>query len=179
MALETLVVNSSADPNFRLRAIDGGDLEELRTWKNANKGSFFLRSDITPEQQSNWFDSFSQRHDDHMFVVEQQTPTGWEKIGCMGYRLLEDEGCVDGYNIIRSRRIEPASFTMSDAFRLMLAQAAGKYPGFPLKLKVLTGNPAVAWYERNGFRITERSDDHVEMELEAGSIDDVQVIINY
>jgi hypothetical protein len=108
-----------------------------------------------------------------MFVVEQQVGGEWEKIGCMGFRLLTVEGCVDAYNIIRSHKIEPADFVFADPFRLMLAYAGSLY-SLPTRCKVLTENPAVQWYERNGFAIVGEGDGYVLMELDKDSIKDLE-----
>jgi hypothetical protein len=138
-----------------------------------NRNSFFLKDEITPEQQSAWFAAFRKRENDRMFVVEQQVGNKWEKIGCMGFRLLTDEGCVDAYNIIRSQKIEPADFVFADPFRLMLAYAGSLY-SLPIRCKVLTENPAVHWYERNGFAIVGEGDGYVLLELDKDSIKDLE-----
>jgi hypothetical protein len=169
-----ITLNIPKHPDLRLRSIHHPDIENLRRWKNANKQSFFLAEDITAEQQEKWYSVFSQRVHDHMFIVEQETADGWKSIGCMGFRRLEDESCVDGYNIIRAERIEPASFTMSDAFLAMLAYAAHQYPALPLQVKVLSHNPATSWYEKNGFHVIEQRDDHVLMELDTSVLQHIE-----
>ena len=89
------ILTLTGHEDLRLRTINENDIEDLRSWKNENKNSFFLSQDITPEQQQKWFTAFSARENDHMFIVEQQTEGHWKKIGCMGFRRLDDEGCVD------------------------------------------------------------------------------------
>lgn len=152
--------------DLRLRSIDRQDTENLRNWKNANKQFFFLNQDITPEQQQNWYNQFATRPHDHMFIVEQRVGEDWLPIGCMGFRKLEDEQCVDAYNIIRSQKIGQAGFTMSDAFLVMLSYAASLHPGWPLQVKVLSQNPAIEWYKKNGFAITGEGDGYVQMDLD-------------
>lgn len=159
------MLTSAAHPDLRLRMIGQADIENLRTWKNANKNSFFLNQDITPGQQEKWYQGFSAREEDFMFIVEQLDEDRWTGIGCMGFRKLDDEACVDGYNIIRAKKIEPASFTMSEAFRLMLAYAASLYPELPIRVKVLSHNPAVAWYEKNDFSLIGKADNYHLLEL--------------
>ena len=163
--------------DMRLRMIGIGDIEDLREWKNANKNSFFSQQDITSEQQGAWYAKFREREDDFMFVVEQMVDERWEKIGCMGFRLLLDEDCVDGYNIIRSRKVGESSFSMSDAFRTMLAYADSQHPDMPLRVKVLSGNPAVAWYERNGFATIDERDDYYLMEVDKQQLEDVVLTV--
>ncbi len=163
--VNNLILSLAGHPDLRIRMIGNDDIEALRTWKNEHKNSFFLKQEITAEQQEKWYAAYSGREHDHMFVVEQLEAVEWKKIGCMGFRKIEDEGCVDAYNIIRSRKIEPASFTMSEAFNAMLAYAASLYPGLPLQVKVLSGNPAVQWYRKNRFSILKEVDNYFLMEL--------------
>ena len=162
---KNLILSLTTHPDLRLRTIDKRDIENLRKWKNENKTSFFLKQEITAEQQEKWYSGFVNREHDHMFVVEQKSGEEWKKIGCMGFRKLDEEECIDGYNIIRAIKIEPASFSMSDAFRGMLAFAGSKYPELPIRVKVLSHNPAIGWYEKNGFAIIGREADHVLMEI--------------
>ncbi|MBL0274393.1 MAG: hypothetical protein IPQ06_15310, partial [Chitinophagaceae bacterium] len=71
--------------DMRLRTIEKKDIENLRTWKNENKTSFFLNQDITPEQQEKWYGMFITREHDYMFIVEQHVGNEWKEIGCMGF----------------------------------------------------------------------------------------------
>lgn len=174
---KNLTLSLARFPDLRLRAIDKSDIENLRNWKNENKNSFFLKQEITREQQERWYESFSEREHDHMFIVEQLVGEYWSAIGCMGFRKLAEEGSVDGYNIIRSRKIGTASFNMSEAFRLMLAYAASVYPDLPVRVKVLSGNPAVAWYEKNDFSILNEQDGYYAMELDKNSLNDFKHFI--
>ena len=177
ITVKNKIVSDSRHPDMRLRMIDISDIGELREWKNANKNSFFLRDDITPEQQGTWYANFRERENDFMFVVEQRVGDEWQKVGCMGFRLLPDEGCVDGYNIIRSRRFNGASFSMSDAFIAMLAYADAEYPDQPIRVKVLSGNPAVEWYERNGFATIDEKDGYKLMEVDKQRLEDVSLSV--
>ncbi len=173
MDTTNLILSLSGHPDFQLREIGIQDIENLRTWKNENKNSFFLNQDITPEQQQNWFEKFVSRENDYMFIVEQKVGEDWEKIGCMGFRKLEQEGCIDAYNIIRSKKIEPASFTMSDVFLTMLAYAASLFPDLPIRCKVLSKNPAVEWYKKNSFSIVAPVENYYLMELSNDAIKNI------
>jgi hypothetical protein len=166
MSTLSITILPKGHHDLRLRSINSNDLENLRQWKNENKQSFFMNQDITAEQQQKWYSNFSERPDDHMFIVEQLDSENWVPIGCMGYRKLDDERCVDCYNIIRAVRLQPASFTMTDAFGTMLSYTAKNYPGLPIQVKVLSGNPAVSWYERNGFSKLYEKENYFLMELD-------------
>jgi hypothetical protein len=178
MSKINLGISLPAHPDVRLRSVTENDLENLRNWKNANKHSFFLNQDITPEQQQQWYRNFYKRKHDHMFIVEQLVDTSWVAIGCMGFRKLDEEGCVDGYNIIRAQKLEPASFSMSEAFRAMLAYAVSVYPDWPVQVKVLTNNPAIAWYQKNSFAIIDRVDNYCLMELDKTSLSNIEWTVN-
>jgi len=179
MSDKNVILSAAEHADLRLRAIGREDIENLRVWKNKNKGSFFLNRDILPEEQEKWFEAFSERDEDFMFVVEQSVNDSWETIGCMGFRRLADEGCIDAYNIMRGSNPAPASFAMSDAFRLMLAYAASLYPDLPIQCKVLCKNPAVEWYQKNNFSIVgERSGEYYLMELAKDSLQNISVNIS-
>lgn len=176
---KNVILSTAEHADLRLRAIGREDIENLRVWKNKNKGSFFLNRDITPEEQEKWFEAFKARDEDYMFVVEQLVDGDWESIGCMGFRRLADEACVDAYNIMRGANPAPASFAMRDAFRLMLAYAASLYRDLPIRCKVLCKNPAVEWYKKNDFSIVgERSEEYYLMELAKDSLQNCSVNIS-
>jgi hypothetical protein len=178
---KNLILSLAEHADLRLRSIGREDIENLRIWKNRHQGSFFLNRDILPGEQEKWFAAFENRGDDFMFVVEQEeTSEGdWRSIGCLGFRKLTDEACVDAYNIMRGEKgAHPASFTMSDAFRAMLAFAASKYEDLPIRCKVLCNNPAVEWYKKNDFSIIENvNDEYYLMELDKASLVGCDVII--
>ena len=171
------ILRATEHPDLRLKMIDEGDIESLRKWKNLNRESFFLKSEITADQQREWYAAFRGRPDDFMFVVEQIRDARWEKIGCMGFRVLDDNS-IDAYNIIRSQKIEPSSFTMADVFRNMLAYANILHKDKPIRCKVLASNPAVSWYERNGFAKLEEKDGYFLMELDKSAIKDLSPVID-
>ncbi len=176
---KNLILSLADHADLRLRAIGGQDIENLRVWKNKHQGSFFLNRDITPEEQEKWFAAFDARADDFMFVVEQLAGDDWQAIGCLGFRKLTDEASVDAYNIMRGEKsASGASFTMSDAFRAMLAFAASKYQDLPIRCKVLCNNPAGDWYKKNNFSIIESvRDEYYLMELDKASLNGLNVII--
>jgi hypothetical protein len=174
---KNLVLYSAAHADLRLRAINKSDIENLRTWKNRFKSTCFLSEDISPQQQENWYTSFSTRQGDFMFVVEQEVMREWKGIGCMGFRRLENEGCMDAYNMIRANKIKPASFTMGDAFSLMLTYANTIGGNLPIQSKCLQSNPALTWYQRNNFTIVRTSNNYYLMELNKESLKVSDLII--
>lgn len=156
----------SDNPNYRLKEIDSSDLEDLRTWKNANKQYFFHKEDITAEQQENWFFSYVERGtDDLMFVVQEQETNGaFINTGCMGYR--KRDAIVDVYNIMRGRRVDSDNgVKMKDAFMLMNAYVNDTC-NEDITCVVLSDNPTRTWYEACEFELQESSEEgHVLYKL--------------
>jgi RimJ/RimL family protein N-acetyltransferase len=146
--------------NFRLRYVEERDLELLRVWKNINKKSFFSKNEILPEQQKEWFRGFLERPGDYMFMIDLVHKTSQNPIGCIGFRLIDN--VIDIYNVIRGEKID-TGFTIGDALHLLLNYIISRFSEKDIICKVLPENPAVSWYERNGFIILEKKCDHFVM----------------
>jgi RimJ/RimL family protein N-acetyltransferase len=140
-----------------LRTVNETDIENLRVWKNMNKNFFFYKQEISESQQTEWFNQYLNRPDDYIFIVElnNQLP-----IGCMGIRKLDKEW--DAYNIILGESEFGRKGYMSVAFKKMLDFASNS-ESLPITLKVLKENPAVSWYEKNGFKKMSIEDSHFYM----------------
>lgn len=134
-------------PDLRLVSASDDDQENLRTWKNAHRTSFFYQEIIQPEQQARWFQGYQDRADDYMFMVEEEC----HPIGCMAFRA-EDEDKIDLYNIIRGEKGNH-KVSMRNAMHVMLAYISKKFPDREIKCDVLKDNPAVRWYQKCGFAI--------------------------
>lgn len=159
----TLYDKDMAD--IRLRSIDQRDIEELRVWKNSNRSAFFYKQEISPEAQAQWYRKYLSG-EDYIFMAEININDEWEKIGCLGFRVVEEN--VDLYNIMRGRRTEVRS-SMRAAMLILLAHLTRKYD-FPVKCDVLAENPAVEWYKKCGFLISEYRDNYYIMTYQSGTI---------
>lgn len=156
MSAEDVVIAVSG--RLVLQSIRGEDKELLRQWKNLNRERFFHREMITEEQQAAWFAGYQDRADDWMFLVIDHG----EAVGCLGFRLRSDD--IDVYNVIRGRRGSSAG-AMHRALGVVIGEAVGRYPGLPVRVRVMADNPAIIWYGKCGFRTTEVCDGFVVMEL--------------
>lgn len=139
-----------------LRSASRLDLLNLRNWKNVRREFFFHTAEIAQEQQLAWFDAYLSRPNDYMLIVDVNK----RAIGCMGIRLLADEW--DVYNVILGNEMHAKKGYMSKAFQAMIAFAS-KQKFLPIKLKVLKHNPAVSWYQKQGFEIVSEQEDHFQM----------------
>jgi ribosomal protein S18 acetylase RimI-like enzyme len=139
-----------------LRAIGEEDLMFLRQWKNQQKQFFFHQQDISPEQQMQWFESFVTRPHDLLFM----TVYAGHVFGCMGIRWLDSYW--DIYNVILGDDAFGKRGLMGNAFNSLLHYAL-TLKSAPITLQVLKHNPAVGWYHKHGFKITEEYDNHFSM----------------
>lgn len=160
---EKVVLFVSREPEIYLRAATNSDLENLRKWKNEQREFFFHKEEITPQEQYKWFLAFQDRPYDFMFMVAYEERI----IGCMGIRWLD--GTWDIYNVILGRPEFGGRGLMGKAFKMMLNYVV-TLRKMPITLKVLKHNPAVHWYEKNGFAISAEHDDHFQMEYQANNI---------
>ena len=150
----------STDPKLELRAVGQKDLEFLRQWKNKQKQFFFHQEEISASQQIKWFVSFVKRPYDFMFmtVYEQQV------FGCMGIRWQEDHW--DIYNVILGQMSFGGRGLMGKAFAALLTYANTLKPAL-ISLQVLKHNPAVGWYQKQGFEITATHETYFSMSYQS------------
>lgn len=164
-----MIIFDKSDELYRLKEIDINDIEDLRLWKNANKEFFFLKTDITPEQQVHWFEHFyKQDNNNHMFVVQEYTQNGYVNIGCMGFR--KKEYGQDVYNIMRGVKLK-SNYKMSTAFMMMNKYISDNFEG-DICCKVLLHNPARMWYESLGFEEQYKEKEFVFYRLDKSKITD-------
>lgn len=130
-----------------LRPIEETDLENLRRWKNEHRDRFFYREYISRSNQNAWYCRYKERSNDHMFMV---LAANRDIVGCMGIRWEDDRLNWDVYNVIRGLSRYKRSGVMSLGL-CELIQFALRNREAPIKLVVLKNNPAVGWYEKNGF----------------------------
>ena len=139
-----------------IRTSDVDDLTNLREWKNTHKEYFFHKLEITPAQQEEWFSGYLLRADDYLFIVEFDG----NPIGCMGIRFKDDSW--DIYNVILGKAAFGGQGLMGRSYQVML-QFAKSQISHPISLQVLKNNPAIWWYEKNGFKVTQDLGDHLFM----------------
>lgn len=152
-----------------LHSIRRSDIEDLRQWKNNHRGSFFYKEIISPESQDRWYKGYLERTEDFMFVILAES----RPVGCIGFRRIEDR--IDVYNVILGVPEMGKKGYMSHALRMMCVYAKKLYPG-SISLQVLSDNPAIHWYRRNGFADTGKNADHTCMELRA-AFNEIELII--
>ncbi len=135
-------------PELVLRSASQSDQEYLRKWKNEQKRFFFHQEEITINQQLKWYESFKQRPNDLMIMTEYNQHI----FGCMGIRWKENHW--DIYNVILGLQEFGSRGLMGLAFAALL-DLAGSLKSAPISLQVLKHNPAVKWYQKQGFEITD------------------------
>jgi len=142
---------------FSMRTIGADDIELLRGWKNEHRQFFFYKEIITEEQQQAWYRRWSLEAQDHLFIVEVEN----RSVGCIGTRLFQDT--ADVYNVILGDKQFGGKGVMSEALCATVAFSQLLYAGLPVCVRVLQTNPAIGWYERNGFSRVAANDEYVTM----------------
>jgi RimJ/RimL family protein N-acetyltransferase len=145
--------------DYLLRTIKENDLEILRLWKNAHKEYFFYKIEITPEEQSVWFEALNERRDDHMFIIEVQG----KGIGCIGARKYQE--FIDIYNVILGDKNYKGQHVMTNALWAVVSFCNLVFIDKPVRVRVLRTNPAIKWYEKIGFKMIDYYEDHVVMQF--------------
>ncbi len=154
-----LTLTSASAPKVSLRAAGHGDLEDLRAWKNANKAGFFFKDEITSQMQREWYEKYRARPNDFMFIVE----SGGVKAGCMGFRV-QDDGSADTYNMIAAPAAKGKGL-MKAAMLVMCTYIAERHTK-DIGCLVVTGNPAVKYYEHCGYKVVGEGDGHHILKLD-------------
>jgi RimJ/RimL family protein N-acetyltransferase len=139
----------TADDRVILRpAATPEDAELLRRWKNAHRFAFFDQREIDVARQMAWFAALTRRDDDFMFVVVIEGVDA----GSIGVRL--QDGAAEVYNVNLGREELGGAGYMSAALQRLISFAKTTY-ALPVVVEVLKDNPAVRWYERNGFEVVQ------------------------
>ena len=139
-----------------IRKMCEGDLDILMVNKNKNKKYFFLKEDITPNKQLEWFKFMEKQKDNFMFICLNDD----KPFGCMGYRKINN--VIDIYNVMRFNK---SNISMSECLLEMIGEIKKKYIDEIIQVLVLEDNPAIKWYEKNGFDIIDHKDKFVKMIL--------------
>jgi RimJ/RimL family protein N-acetyltransferase len=156
---KTLTIEVKQLPSLYLVTAQKEDIENLRIWKNKNRKFFFYKKVITKDAQKIWFREYLSRPDDYMFIIKLNDFS----IGCMGFRLIDH--VIDVYNVILGKKKYGKKGYMSIALNTMCNYAFNTYK-LPVTVRVLKENPAVKWYQKNGFIIKQSYKDYFYMEAD-------------
>jgi RimJ/RimL family protein N-acetyltransferase len=140
----------------KIRLIGQSDLKDLLLWKNSHRKFFFHQKLINESQHLNWYQSYLSGEDNLMFIVEVFNVS----IGCMGIRKFESDW--DIYNVILGDKSYSKKGYMGKALQQMISLAISQ-SNLPVRLKVLTDNPAISWYKANFFVVTCEKSNFSEM----------------
>jgi RimJ/RimL family protein N-acetyltransferase len=146
-------------PRVRLRPLEEADLPRTLGWRNQEHiRPWFVHSDvITPEQHRRWFESYRERDDDFVFLIEEprvlRKAVGqislyridWVRRRAELGRLMIGEADASGRGLAR------------EATDLLIAFATDVWGIREIELEVFETNaPALALYAACGFRVQER-----------------------
>ncbi len=92
--------------------------------------------------------------------------SGTNPIGSIGIRWQKNQWEI--YNVILGDKKFSKKGIMGMGLKRVIQFALDRRPG-KVALKVLRSNPAVTWYENNGFSIANTSEEYLEMSFTAKS----------
>jgi len=84
-------------------------------------------------------------------------------IGCMGFRLVDDT--IDIYNVILGDKKYGGQGLISQAMEVMINFIISHYPQ-NITAKIIIDNPALRWYQKNGFIVIELNSDFHLVQLD-------------
>ena len=144
----------------RLRLLEEADLPMTLAWRNEDHiRKWFLHSDIiTEEQHRSWFDRYSRRDDDFVFIIEE-TEDLWKPVGQISlYNIDWGQRTAEYGRLMIGERDAVGKRLAKKATKLLLDYAFGSLGLEKIELEVLSGNaPALAIYRSCGFfEVSER-----------------------
>lgn len=155
-----MIIRSDFVSGMHLREIVKSDNENLRLWKNLNKNSFFLQTEITPEMQEKWFEGY-EKNDEKILIAVEETAAGDNDIGCVAYRNIGEKR-IDLFNIMRGKPSR-GSASIKSAMQILMEYLIKHYAGHEYSAKVLRTNPALEWYRKCGFEVQMEMDCYVQV----------------
>ncbi|MGH9387142.1 MAG: GNAT family N-acetyltransferase [Vicinamibacterales bacterium] len=158
---------------IRLRLLQEADLPMTMAWRNQEgiRQWFFTSHPITKEEHRRWFNQYSQRDDDFVFVIEE-TETFHKPVGQAAiYRVDWAGGSAEFGRMMIGEPVAKRQGLARLATDTLTSYALHTWRLREVDLKVRSTNvAAVALYQRCGFLTTDQQGDvvHMRRTAEAG-----------
>jgi len=157
----------SNELGIKLAPAEFSHIEQLRTWKNENKKSFFFNKDISPDGQLKWFEDYKKRENDYIFIIHYRGIS----IGCIGFRIIGK--LIDIYNVILGEKKYSGNNLVGKAMHILCSYLMDNYD-LRITCKVLLSNPARQWYKKNGFIDDTEYENYALMQLNEKSFKKIE-----
>lgn len=133
------------------------DIEEIRLWKNNHSNYFFNSSEISEEEQREWFNKiYLVDKNNSIFIIYYKN----EKIGCIGFRISEN--AWDIYNVMNINPNFKGVGIMYTSLKELIEIMKMK-KNLDFKAKVLNSNQNLNWYLKNNFKIIDKNIDYTNI----------------
>lgn len=145
-------------PGLRLRAVTPsepgeGDILRLTDWRNRNPRSFLTEFQATADRTRGWL-TRSIAHDDTRVLFMIEAP-GQDPIGYIGLGAIDwEKRNAEADSVVRG--VESSPGAMTAAMKSLLNWARRDLGIESFSVRVLADNPALAFYQKFGFRETHR-----------------------
>ena len=143
--------------NIMLRPLAEEDIEALRTWRNDEENTRFLRKlpYITREAQRKWFQDYLLRQDEMCFVIEETQDIN-QLVGSLSLYDIKNNSCLYGKLLVGEKKahgkhvgVNATSAAVKIAFEQIGLET--------VRLFVFADNEvAIKVYKAAGFEITEQ-----------------------
>jgi RimJ/RimL family protein N-acetyltransferase len=154
----------------RLRLIEEADLPRTLAWRNQDHiRRWFVHSGlITSEQHRRWFESYRERDDDFLFVIEE-TRDLRQPVGQVSLYRIEWARHRAEYGRLMIGEAGAAGRGLAHEATAVLIQYATTALGMrEIELEVFADNaPAIAIYSACGFRVQDRRGPLLQMVRQA------------
>jgi RimJ/RimL family protein N-acetyltransferase len=150
----------------RLRPLGEADLALTRAWRNQDhvRRWFLDPEPITPEQHRAWYESYRERDDDFVFVIEE-VERGCRPVGQISlYRIEWGAGRAEFGRLMVGERDATGKGLAKAATELLVGHALDALGLREVYLEVRADNaPALALYRACRFEVTDQDGDVVVM----------------
>jgi hypothetical protein len=139
------------------KEIDITDIEEIRLWKNSHSNYFFNSSEISVKEQREWFNKiYLVDKNNFIFIIYYKN----EKIGCIGFRILEN--AWDIYNVMNINSNFKGVGIMHTSLKELIEFIKMK-KNIDFKAKVLNSNQNLSWYLKNNFKVIDKNNNYTNI----------------
>lgn len=139
-----------------LRPVLSSDLMKMRSWRNSDWArSFFLNSEIiSPEQQEKWYQSYINKTDDYMFIIELDNID----VGTVAlYHVNHDEGSAEFGRLLIAEKEARGRSIGEKVLRILSEFAFNDFKLSKITLEVFSDNDkAVYIYQKVGFTVYDK-----------------------
>ncbi|MCU0587249.1 MAG: GNAT family N-acetyltransferase [Syntrophobacteraceae bacterium] len=150
-----------------LRLLEEADLDMTLRWRNQDHIRKWFKSSavISPSRHRAWFESYRERDDDYVFIIEERRDL-FKPVGQVSlYRIDWVKRCAEFGRLMIGEPEALMKGIAKEATRLLMSYGLAQLELIKLELQVYDNNkPAIMIYRSCGFKETSSDNDMILME---------------